>query len=243
MKAILLILSLSSLFFISFCSDKKPLQKQTKGFSVIELFTSEGCSSCPPADKLLEEINKEYADKKVLVLAYHVDYWNRLGWQDRFSSVANTQRQNYYATIFNLSSIYTPQAVVNGSEEFVGSQKTKMVHAIETSTKANKAITLTASYTNKKIVVNYDANSKLPDEEILIALVEKDASTDVKRGENEGRKLHHVNIVRQFEHINKNKGTVQFQLPEKMKEDFFVVALIQNEKTGSISGYSWTSIN
>lgn len=205
---------------LSFCRDKKPTPKQRKGFSVIELFTSEGCSSCPPADKLIEEINKEYADKNVLVLAYHVDYWNRLGWQDRFSNAANTQRQNYYANIFNLSSIYTPQPVVNGSEEFVGSQKTKMVHAIEASAKENKAITLTATFTNKKIIVDYDANSKSPEENILIALVEKEASTDIKRGENEGRKLHHVNIVRQFEHANESKGAIQFELPEKTKEDY-----------------------
>ena len=78
-----------------------------KGFAVIELFTSEGCSSCPPADETIAEIQKEYKDKNVLALGFRVDYWDRLGWKDRFSSPDFTSRQNYYAEIFNLSSIYT----------------------------------------------------------------------------------------------------------------------------------------
>src|ERR1700712_5296387 len=90
-----------------------------KGFAVIELFTSEGCSSCPPADAVIAKVEKESADKPIYILAFHVDYWNRLGWKDVFSSAAYSARQNQYAQWLNLSSVYTPQVVVNGRTEFV----------------------------------------------------------------------------------------------------------------------------
>lgn len=92
--------------------------------AVVELFTSEGCSSCPPADKLLRTIQAE--SKDVYVLSYHVDYWDRLGWKDPFSQAAFTERQRDYAQQFNLESIYTPQVVINGVKEFVGSDEQRL---------------------------------------------------------------------------------------------------------------------
>src|SRR5471032_1935701 len=89
------------------------------GFVLIELFTSEGCSSCPPADELVARIQKADKDKAVYILAYHVDYWNLLGWKDQFSNAANSQRQRQYASWLKLSEVYTPQIVVNGKKEFV----------------------------------------------------------------------------------------------------------------------------
>ena len=223
-------------------ADKKEakVKNEMEGFAVIELFTSEGCSSCPPADKLLGTINKEYAGKNVLVLSYHVDYWNKLGWKDEFSSAENTARQNYYANHFRLNSIYTPQAVVNGTTEFVGSDRSKMTNAIERSKKINKTITLSASVDNNKVMVDYKVNDQSGGESMLIALVQKQATTEVKRGENGGRKLHHINIVREFQLV-KNKSNIEFELPGE-KNNFFIVALLQNEGTGSIDGYSQTAI-
>jgi hypothetical protein len=87
---------------------------QMKGFAVVELFTSEGCSSCPPADDLVAKIQKENNDQPVYILAFHVDYWNNLGWKDSFSSSAFSKRQNQYADWLNLRSVYTPQVIVNG---------------------------------------------------------------------------------------------------------------------------------
>ncbi len=223
-------------------ADKKEakIKNEMEGFAVIELFTSEGCSSCPPADKLLETIDKEYAGKNVLVLSYHVDYWNKLGWKDEFSNAENTARQNYYANHFRLNSIYTPQAVVNGTTEFVGSDRNKMTKSIERFKKMNKTIALNALEDNNKVIVDYKINGQLSGENILLALVQKQATTDVKRGENGGRKLHHINIVRQFQLV-KNKSNIEFELPGE-KNNFFIVALLQNEGTGSIDGYSQTAI-
>lgn len=231
-------LLLSVLLLSCIAPDKREakVKNEMEGFAVIELFTSEGCSSCPPADKLLETINKEYAGKNVLTLSYHVDYWNKLGWKDEFSNAENTARQSYYANIFRLNSIYTPQAVVNGTTEFVGSDRSKMVNSIERSKKINKTITLNAFTDNNKVIVDYKINDQSANENILIALIQKQATTDVKRGENGGRKLHHINIVRGFQ-IMKNKNKAEFKLPAE-KNNFFIVALLQNDKSGSIESYS-----
>jgi hypothetical protein len=238
-------LILSFLLLTCTVADKKEakVKNEKEGFAVIELFTSEGCSSCPPADKLLEIIDKEYVGKNVLVLSYHVDYWNKLGWKDEFSNAENTARQGYYANIFRLNSIYTPQAVINGATEFVGSDRSKMTNAIERSKKMNKTINLNASANNNKVTVDYKINDLSTRESILVALIQKQATTEVKRGENGGRKLHHINIVRQFEIMKKDKDSLQFTLPEKTKGDYFIIALVQNKATGSIDGYSQTIIN
>jgi hypothetical protein len=235
-------LILSFLLLTCTVADKKEakVKNEMEGFAVIELFTSEGCSSCPSADKLLETIDKEYAGKNVLVLSYHVDYWNKLGWKDEFSNAENTARQNYYANHFRLNSIYTPQAVVNGTTEFVGSDRNKMTKSIERFKKMNKTIALNALEDNNKVIVDYKINGQLSGENILLALVQKQATTDVKRGENGGRKLHHINIVRQFQSV-KNKNLIEFTLPGE-KNNFFIVALLQNDESGSIEGYKVAEI-
>ena len=130
-KPVYIALALTCLLFMNLSGNKDKNKPVQQGTTVIELFTSEGCSSCPPADRVLSMVKEKEQDKNVLVLSYHVDYWNRLGWKDTFSNAANTQRQEYYAEIFQLSSIYTPQAVVNGSAEFAGSDYGKMKEAIE----------------------------------------------------------------------------------------------------------------
>src|SRR5258708_18285356 len=99
---------------------------------LVELFTSEGCSSCPPADALLRQIDgtRPRADQLIVGISEHVTYWNSLGWTDPFSSSIYTDRQNAYGVRFGLDSIYTPQMVVNGTEQFVGSDKNSLVDAI-----------------------------------------------------------------------------------------------------------------
>src|ERR1700743_3380708 len=102
----------------------------TKGFAVVELFTSEGCSSCPPADAVVAKLQKESAGKPIYILAYHVDYWNHLGWKDAFSDAAYSARQKDYAQYLKIEGIYTPQIVVNGKTEFVGSEEGTLHKAI-----------------------------------------------------------------------------------------------------------------
>jgi hypothetical protein len=116
-----------SLLLIGFF--KKPANGTGQGFAVVELFTSEGCSSCPPADEAVADIARQYKNN-VFILAYHVDYWNYLGWKDMFSNSAYSNRQKQYASLLNVSSVYTPQIIVNGKTEFVGSDKIKLEQTI-----------------------------------------------------------------------------------------------------------------
>ena len=175
--------------------------KLQSGFAVVELFTSEGCSSCPAADRAVEELQKQYPGN-VYVIAFHIDYWNRLGWTDEFSKREYTTRQNEYAARFKSESVYTPQVVINGQYEFVGSDKAQLqsVTAAELKKPLSAEIELTAqAKDNKTISVEYKTNAV--DGELHIALTQNEATTNVKRGENGGRKLHHINIVLDYKTV------------------------------------------
>ena len=126
-------------FSISGNGPVKEIAKAEPGFAVVELFTSEGCSSCPVADELAIALSKEYT-KDVYFLGYHVDYWNYIGWKDRFSKADYTERQRQYAAVFRLNSIYTPQVVINGKKELVGSDHTRLRKAITEELKINGAV-------------------------------------------------------------------------------------------------------
>jgi len=213
------------------------------GFALVELFTSEGCSSCPPADELIEEVQEKYSGKNVIALSYHVDYWDRLGWKDPFSSADFTNRQEYYGGIFRLNSIYTPQAVINGETEFVGSNSAKLISSIEERLKTGSPIEIKLNVLLKtpgKVEVIYSTGgSSSKQERLFIALVQKAATNKIKRGENEGRTLHHINIVRDFSSVlvSSQEETATFNLPPGMiREDFFVAAFVQNKTTGKITG-------
>ena len=250
MKFLLPIIVFSvSLLTISFstASLKNKIGKEENGFALIELFTSEGCSSCPAADEVLEEIQKKYSDKNVLVVGYHVDYWNKLGWKDIFSDASFTQRQEYYSNIFHMNSIYTPQAVVNGKKEFLGSNKSKLINSIEEqlSEKSAESIKLNAiQNTEGKIDVLYLAEgTDGKKEQAILVLIQKMATNEIKKGENTGRTLHHINIVRNIFYLPLKEKTTSFTLPAGFsKEDFFVAGFIQEKKSGKIKAIQSASI-
>jgi hypothetical protein len=230
--------------FVYTNKSEKPQQNnptETNGFAVLELFTSEGCSSCPPADQLMGEIEKLYKDQPVYILAYHVDYWNNLGWKDKFSSVENSQRQQYYSRTLR-SQVYTPQLVVNGKKEFVGSDRNNVEDAIENAlfNSKNLHIDLSAKASEKEINVNYKTVENNSQNKLLITLVEKKSATNVQKGENEGRHLQHWQIVHQQNQIslkNSSAGTTSFKLPENFNtNNWEVIGMIQNTKTGEILG-------
>jgi hypothetical protein len=220
---------------------KKSLPKITgNGFAVIELFTSEGCSSCPPADELVARIQKEDVDKPVYILAFHVDYWNRLGWKDPFSSADYSKRQNQYATWLNLQSVYTPQIVVNGHKEFVGSEEGTLRNAITAGLRAAPAggLTLNAQNTAGHIAVQYKAEGSGKNTTLLLALVQKNGQTKVQRGENGGRILSHVQIVRNLQSVPLNTGgtgTANIALPNSFNAaGYEVIGFVQNTGNGAI---------
>lgn len=222
------------------------------GFAVVELFTSEGCSSCPPADELVARIQKESGDKPVYILAFHVDYWNRLGWKDVFSSADYSKRQNEYANWLNLQSVYTPQIVVNGRKEFVGSEEGTLRNAITAGLRTAPAgkLTLNAQNNQGHITVQYKTEGAEKNTTLLLALVQKSAQTKVQRGENGGRTLSHVQIVRkvQSEPLNANgSGSATIALPEGFNaQGYEVIAFVQNTSNGVIlaaakSGFDTTA--
>ena len=232
-KYFLAAIVLLALAFIIISFLKKPETQAAQGFAVVELFTSEGCSSCPPADEAVAEIAKQNKSN-VFILGYHVDYWNYLGWKDAFSSNAYSNRQKQYASVFKLNSIYTPQIVVNGKTEFVGSDKNKLQQTIAKELNNNTAKPFDASAKSvdeKTVVVN--VKSSRPENDIInVALVQLQAQSDVKRGENNGKQLRHINVVRDLKtiDISNKQSSVNFIFPDGLtKKDFKIIVFSQNK--------------
>ena len=217
---------------------KNAIKSDGKGFAVVELFTSEGCSSCPPADELVARIQKENKDKPVYILAFHVDYWNRLGWKDVFSSADYSKRQNEYAKWLNLQSVYTPQIVVNGQKEFVGSQQGTLRNAIIAGLRMSTAtsLTLSAQTDQKNIRVKYMAADAGKNASLVLALIQKSAQTNVKNGENGGRTLSHVQIVRNMRKLPlSSDGNASITRPADFNtQNWEIIGLVQNNADGKI---------
>jgi hypothetical protein len=212
-----------------------------KGFAVIELFTSEGCSSCPPADQLIARIQQESKDQPVYILAFHVDYWNRLGWKDIFSDAAYTQRQYQYASWLKIQSVYTPQVIVNGSKEFVGSQESPIRKAISNGLEKTSSAQLTLDsirLDNGKVAWHYQVGNAGHHSQLLVAIVQKSASSQVKAGENSGHTLSHVQLVRQLQTTNvdaNGNGAGYLPLPAGVETaDEEIIAFLQDSDNGHI---------
>ena len=186
---------------------------------IVELFTSEGCSSCPPADDLLSKLGKAQpiSAAEIIPLEFHVDYWNELGWTDPFSSSLFSERQNAYSGAFGNGRIYTPQMVVDGSAEFVGSNFARAYEAIRRAAQAPKAVVQVAhardmgESTKRLVSLNIQIQGLAPalredSAEVLLAVTEDGLSSNVLRGENADRKLSHTGVVRRLEVIGKLKA-------------------------------------
>jgi hypothetical protein len=186
-------------------SDAQPADKRVP--VVVELFTSEGCSSCPPADEVLARLERAQpvAGAEIIALGEHVDYWNYIGWADPFSSPAFGERQGAYAEAFGRDGVYTPQMVVDGRAEFVGGNWNKAVAAITNAARAPKAdVRITGARKTAGAVslqARADALPALTDGDtvdLLLAVTESDLSSNVSRGENAGRRLNHRTVVRRL---------------------------------------------
>ena len=219
--------------------------------AVVELFTSQGCSSCPAADRLLSQTIAEAKkdNKKVIALSFHVDYWNRLGWADPFSDKKYSKHQREYATALNLNTVYTPQVIVNGETEFVGSGENEMHAAINNflnkkTVAGFKNLSATVEQ-GKPIRINYSIEGNYNDCKINFALLSLSETTSIKRGENGGRILKNENVVRQFiTQPAAATGDVSFELsPMPAKGNFAIVAYLQRIKDLKIIGAEIATIH
>lgn len=220
---------------------------------IVELFTSEGCSSCPPADALLAKLESQSAltGTEIIALEEHVDYWDHLGWKDPFSSAQWTARQQEYASAFGSDGVYTPQMVVDGQSEFVGSRSSAARTEIAKAADRNKAqIALrSGSPAGKKYPMNISVQTP-PDTQksewiVWAGVTESGLHSQVSRGENSGEDLHHASVLRSLHKV----GTIQAPAespfhttttlevaPEWKRENLKFVVFVQNRKTLQVSG-------
>jgi hypothetical protein len=197
------------------------------GLILLELFTSEGCSSCPPADAVAIELA---SDPNVVALELHVDYWDDLGWKDPFSQRAFSERQALYQARFGARGVYTPEMVVNGAAEAVGSDKARIRSLMGKAT-PTQAVTVSARRDGDAMVVRASGGGA---GELWVAVAESGLVTQVPRGENAGRKLAHGAVVRRLERA---PATGELRVPvEPAWKNLSVVAFTQDPKSGRITG-------
>jgi hypothetical protein len=176
--------------------------------AVIELFTSQGCSSCPPADTLLGELSRQ---PNVLALALHVDYWNDLGWTDPYSLRDAVIRQSAYSKARGQDSIYTPQVVVDGRDEYLGSDRSKIERAIG---EVRTGVPITLDVADRNLVIALGGAQCLTPSDVFAVTFLRKAVSKIGRGENSGRTLEEFNIVRSIRKIGKWSGeAVTFHVP------------------------------
>jgi hypothetical protein len=204
---------------------------------ILELFTSEGCSSCPPADNLLSQFSA--MNNSVIPLSLHVDYWNRLGWTDRFSNREFSDRQRAYAKQFHLNSIYTPQLVVNGTYEMTGSNKEAAVSAIKKCLQENASVKLDLlpdKITGNKIKFHVTTQGETANMYLSAALVQKHAETRVTAGENKNAVLSHTNVVRLLKSVPAaKKCEFEMDIPTDIT-DWYLVVYAQQKDDLKIKG-------
>ncbi len=201
--------------------------------AVVELFTSEGCSSCPPAEGLIGELAKR---PDVLALAFHVDYWDSLGWRDRFALPGAVQRQQQYARSLGHSSVYTPEVLLDGRTDYVGSDR-RAIEAAVAGARTGVAVDLSA--VNGNLTVSLGGGQCLAPSEVLLISYLRKAVSAIGRGENAGRTLEEFNIVRSIRTLGHWDGTAQHfevalaTLPADATD---VALLVQAPSSGQVIG-------
>ena len=209
---------------------------------LVELFTSEGCSSCPPADRLLGLL-----DSQAIVLSEHVDYWDTLGWKDRFSSPAFTERQEAYVHQFGIDGPYTPQMVINGAEQIVGSDRAALLQAVEKEDAESPRMSLrivSFSVAANTLTVNLATSGDVPKQgaDLMAVLADDSDRSNVLRGENSGRSLAHVAVARSITRVANVKmagdQTVQIPIPASFQatQGHHLILFAQTPGNGRVLG-------
>lgn len=204
---------------------------------VVELFTSQGCHSCPPADAFLGRLAKRPG---VIALSYHVDYWNYLGWRDPFSSKAATKRQKSYRWAMHTRMIYTPQMVVDGRYEGVGSRVGYMDRLIAKASNQAAAVTVVMSRAGDMLKASLSAAANVKGADIWLVFFDKSQTTKIASGENGGKTIEYHNVVRDFRVVGMYEGkAVNLTLPAKDSSGvkrWGAALLVQMPNAGPIIG-------
>jgi len=218
---------------------------------LIELFTSEGCSSCPPADALLEKLDRSQPvhGAELIVLSEHVDYWNDIGWKDPYSSHEYSERQSAYAAHFGRSSIYTPQMVVDGHAELVGSDELGAIEAVENETRFVKVpLSLSGVHfeNNNKVSMHVEAGPLeaigTRSANLYLAIADESDVSQVSRGENAGRTLKHVAVLRSLVPVgtvnkaDKVSKDITVNVSNESRGHLRIVGIIQDPSAGRVLG-------
>ncbi len=226
---------------------------------LVELFTSEGCSSCPPADALLEKLDRSQpvAGAELIVLSEHVDYWNHAGWDDPYSSRFYSDRQSWYAQHFRSSSVYTPQMVVDGNLQFVGSDARSANQAFTEALRARKSkvrLSQVSVEAGKSLKAHVEtetlpAQSSRSQVDVYLAVALTHAESRVSGGENGGRRLTHTGVVRSLVKIGSLQPGQSFVQDVQVKlgrgvdpGNMRVIAFLQETETGSVLGATMQSV-
>ena len=249
MRRLILFLSLASTVWGPlYAAEPRPVSPSQPAV-ILELFTSEGCSSCPPADALLRNVNLKTAPSgQVIVgISEHVTYWNRLGWKDPYSREDFTERQNTYAARLAVDAPYTPQMVLNGREQFVGSDSARLSRALQAEAgrpASNLRIAANVSDASTiDVAIDFDGHTARGLDAVAIITDDADRS-NVLRGENAGSLLQHVAVARTLQRIGTvtGKGRQQFkvQVPDSLRTSLHnrhhLIVFLQEPGQGAILG-------
>lgn len=201
---------------------------------VIELYTSQGCSSCPPADALLNELAGR---DDVIALAMHVDYWDYIGWKDEFADPSHTTRQRAYSRVAGKRTIYTPQMIVGGQDHIVGTKPMKLADLLNAHKARPNPADVTLKREGDRIRISATAQGRMPSQSIVqLVVYTPDATVSVRRGENAGRKLDYHNIVRQWVTVGEWDGTGTYNATVRVPRDASVAVLVQQAGHGPMLG-------
>jgi hypothetical protein len=222
---------------------------------VVELFTSEGCSSCPPADSLLQSLvaTQPLEGAQIIALGEHVDYWDQLGWKDRFSSAALTNRQRMYGASLNDESVYTPQMIVDGRSAFVGSDASAAKRAIERAvSQPHGTVDVTTEAGATTVAVSaavFFAKGAADRADMIVAVTEDHLRSNVTRGENHGRTLAHASVVRYLAKAGEaaagDRATIHKDVPigsDWQRDQLKVVAFVQERRGRAILASAETPV-
>lgn len=217
-----------------------PAAGAEKALTVVELFTSQGCSSCPPADALVGELAKR---DDVLALSVHVDYWDYIGWKDPYARAEHTERQRQYSRKFELRYVYTPQMVVHGAYQSVGGDRGDIMEMVDKA-RALPRVPVKLKRGPNGVQLDLPAGSVDGDVEILSVFFDRRHDTNIKRGENSGRTLSHYNVVRRMQRIGTWNGEAMRM--SVMSEDAggeVCAVILQMAGSRQIIGADWIALN